>query len=202
MSVVLDEIDELINKFSGEQREEAVNFYIQLSREKLTNRNAIRKKEIELLRRITKYMLKQDRDELVDQIINTKIVQARTFILDNFKDDFSRDKEFFSKISKWMMGVIEDIRETFCLEEEKDLTLLQTFNSRLCEEMILIFCSCEKFNSSGNQLILDLLMYKNSLKDTISFDFDELIGRVRKNFNPGKALKMDEIQEIYDEIEK
>lgn len=202
MSVVLDEIDELINKFSGEQREEAVDFYVQLSREKLGARNIIGGKEIELLGRMTKYMPKQDRDELVDQVLNTKVVQARTFILDNFKDDFSGEKEFFSKISKWMVAVVDDIRETFDAEQDKDLELLQIFNARLCEEIALIFCSCEKFNSSGNQLLLDLLMYKDNLKNIVSFDFDGLVDRVRRNFNPGKALKMSEAQEIYDEIQK
>lgn len=202
MCAVLDEIDELINKFSGEQREEVADFYIQQSREKLDGRSVMGRKEIQLLKHVTRYMVKQDREELTDQIINTKVIQARTFILDSLKDDFSEEKEFFSKSSKWAVAIVEDIRQTFDLSKDRDVRLFQIFNDRLCEEIVLIFCSREKFNSSGNQLLLDLLMYGNSFRDVISFDFNSLVDRIRRNFNPGKALKTSEIQEIYAKIQK
>lgn len=202
MCAVLDEIDELINKFSGKQREEVVDFYIQLSRERFDSRSVIGRKEIALLSHITRYMIKHDREELTDQVINTKVMQARTFILDNIKEDFSGEKEFFSKFSRWTVAIVDDIKQIFDLRQDGDVKLFQIFNDRLCEEIVLIFCSREKFNSSGNQLLLDLLLYKNNFKDALSFDFDGLIDKIRKRFNSGKALKANKIQEIYANMQQ
>ncbi|ORD95005.1 hypothetical protein ECANGB1_1663 [Enterospora canceri] len=80
---------------------------------------------------------------------------------------------------------------------EDDLMLcLNLYNSRLCKEFLDIFCSCDKFNSSGNQLILNLVAYMDKMA-FLDYDFGGFIRRIQTNFMNGKAEPLKQIVSNY-----
>lgn len=79
------------------------------------------------------------------------------------------------------------------------IDILNLYNKKLCEEIILIFCSCEKFNSAGNQLILNIVMYIKTVGKYLDYDYSDFIKKLYSRFNPDKAVPLIKIENIYDE---
>lgn len=200
----LKEIEKIINKHSGDQRAEIIGFYRKTINDAVENQSHIGSKLVHLVCDVSRYLPSSEKQLIWSKTINTKALQVRTFILNTFKSDFSIEKSHFSSFSEWMVVVIQDINNTFYEANGKypvpiNKELVENFHKKLCEELRLIFCSNEKLNSAGNQLLIDLKKYFESFEgfeDEKSF----LAERVRKNFNIGKAFTREKIDEIFDQI--
>lgn len=201
---MLDEIEKIINKHKGEQRGELIGFYKNIVNETIEDDSMLDKKKIFLVLNVSKYLPENEKQLLISKIVNIKTFQIRTYILNAFDDNFQLEKAHFARVSKWMLCVIEEIKKTF-YDYQKSVTLNAElairFHEKLCEELRLIFCSSEKFNTSGNQLLIDVLVYFDSFKEAGEFK-NELIERIRRNFNPGKVFSKEKIDEIIKNIDK
>lgn len=254
----LEDIEEIINSFKDEKRSEIIQYYSGLFQDHVNTKNVITNKEIQVFISICKLEKKLD-SALMEGVLNKKIDQVQTYILNNNKVDVKEKKLHFSKVSKWMKAVVKDIRNTFgydkteaansnfdepkvpeqikdqkenrnadqssdslneaCLENsklsdfnkdgsktrielctntEEDVNsgLFQSFNKKFCSSIISIFFSSEKFNSSANQLLIDLYYYKDRFSKIKDSNIDKLIDKVSGNFENAKALNEAEILEI------
>lgn len=198
--MTLDEISKLINRYEGEQRAELVDYYAQIVNEFLEDEKPINTPKIHLVVEVSKFLLADQRKSLMSKAINIKISQIRSYILEHFQEDFTTEKTHFSSISKWMHVLILEISKTFNPPLVSDEIAIE-FHKKLCEELSLVFCSCEKFNSAGNQLLLDLKAYFDVFQNVIK-DRKLLLEKVSKNFLPNKCLTNERIEELYANIKK
>lgn len=207
--MTLKEIEKIINKCSGEQRAELVMFYKKSVENKLENATHINGQLIRLVCDVSRYLPSTEKQGILNKLMNIKTLQIRTYILNEFKDDFTTEKQHFASFSKWMIVLIDDISRAFYQENPDnnkrrvalDQKLAEDFHKKVLEEFKLVFCSNEKFNSAGNQLLIDLTRYFDifeGFEDEKSY----LMERVRKNFNTGKALTKEKIKETVLEIGK
>jgi len=255
----LEDIEEIINSFKDEKRSDIIQYYSGLFQDHVNTKNVITNKEIQVLISICKLEKKLD-SALVEKVLNKKIDQVQTYILNNNKVDVKEKKQHFSKVSKWMKAVVKDVRNTFGYdraeevnnnfdelevpeqtkdqkenrnddqspdslneaslenvkvsnlnktdasktrielytntEEEASSGLFQSFNKKFCNSIISIFFSSEKFNSSANQLLIDLYYYKDRFSKVKDSNIDKLIDKISGNFENAKALSEAEILEI------
>ncbi len=216
----LEEINKIIDNFHNEERNEIIRYYIKYGNEIIENPETISKKKILLFQDMLKYVNDEEKSDMINRIMELKTIQTRALILDLISSDYSLDRKYFSKPEKWIKVIIEDIYETFSVGNKENLfnafktkqdiineassnyELLNIYIEKLSNEMKDIFCSCEKFNSSGNQLLLNIILYKEALKDHVLYNFDELINSIIKRFNKGKNLELNKIYKIYDEYVK
>ncbi|ELA41877.1 uncharacterized protein VICG_01061 [Vittaforma corneae ATCC 50505] len=202
----LKEIEKIINKHSGEQRAEIINYYKKMVDDAVESQSRIDSKLVRLVVDASRYLPSSERQLILDKTVNTKAFQIRTFILNTLKSDFSTEKSHFSSFSEWMVVAIQEISNTFYEANDKlpapiDKELVENFHKKFCGELRLIFCSNEKFGSAGNQLLIDLKKYFESFE---GFEDEKtfLTDRVRKNFNIGKAFTKEKINEIFGQIEQ
>lgn len=198
---MLDEIEKIINKHSGEQRGELIGFYKNIVSDTIESDSVLDKKKIILVLDLLKYIPSSEKQLFVSKVVNIKTFQVRTYILNTFDDDFQLEKEHFSKVSKWMLSVIEEVKNTFYNKKSDPLNidLVTQFHEKFSEEIRLIFCSNERFNTAGNQLLIDVLKYFDSFEEAGNFK-NELVGRIRRNFNPGKVFSNEKLNEIVENI--
>lgn len=79
----------------------------------------------------------------------------------------------------------------------EDLMLcLNIYNKKLCNEFVNIFCSCDKFNSSGNQLVLNLVAYIDKMS-FLDYDFNALLKKIKSNFKEEKEINIETIIKCY-----
>ena len=78
---------------------------------------------------------------------------------------------------------------------------LTVYNRRLCNEIVDIFCSCDKFNSSGNQLILNIITYIDKMS-FIDYNYMKLIKKIKSNFMEGKDVPIEDILQGYKTYKK
>jgi hypothetical protein len=198
--MTLEEIKKIISGYEGKQRAELVDFYYKKVKEEIDNSKFIDSKRIQLIQDVSSFVTADERKALITRAIDMKIQQIRSFILENAKENLSETKIHFSNISKWMQIVIKEISITFHPPFVSE-NVAKEFHSKLNEEFSLIFCSCEKFDSAGNQLLLDITAYydhfSSQIKEKVS-----LYEKFRKNFLPDKALTDERIKEIYENIKK
>lgn len=169
--------------------EPATSEYILAGRK---SKSPITNKEISLLLLVQKFTSPETFFHIREAVLNLKIKQIETFVLSSSKFDFFKSKKHFSKVSKWMKILVQDLKETFPGKEECGLFVL--LNSKLCDLLSKIFLSNEKFNSGGNQLLIDLLYYSVFFKDTC--DITSLIEDFRGNFEPTKAMPRSELERV------
>lgn len=198
--IQLEEIKNIIDKFKDNDRMELIKHYVNLAKEKLEDPVSIRKKKIALLRDCLQYIPVDDFDAFIDRVLDTKLLQTRALILDLIISNYSLEKHYISKPEKWIDAIFEDMFGTFDLHDDRDL--LEIYNRKLCNEMKDIFCSCQRFNTAGNQLLLNMVAYKDKLSDYTKYDFDGLIRVFEERFNEGKKLPIEEIYRIYNEYKE
>ena len=198
--MVLEEIKNTISTFEGTQRAELIDFYYEIVKDKVENCKSIDSKRIDLILSVSNFVTPEERKSLMSKAINIKISQIRTFILENAKENFTAEKTHFSNISKWMQALIQEISNTFNPPRVSEAIAIE-FHTKLIEELSLIFCSYEKFNSAGIQLLLDLNAYHDNFNACIKGKFS-LYDKIKSNFLPGKCLPDAEIKEIYKNIKK
>lgn len=147
MLLQLDEIEEIIDQFPDKDREALSVFYIDSSRRKFRESTPIKRHRICLLKSNLKYIPEKKRAEYIDEIMGIKVLQTRALILDLVCSNYTIEKEYIYKPESWIELIVADIFETFALPEE--LQLFETYNRQLCEEILMIFCSCEKLSSKA-----------------------------------------------------
>ncbi|KAI5168436.1 hypothetical protein PAEPH01_0128 [Pancytospora epiphaga] len=196
----IDEIESLIDQFPEKHRKTLSEFYIEKSKEKFKEPTPIKRSRISLLRSNLKYIDEKKQKAYVEEIIGLKVLQTRALILDIAGTNYTIDKEHIYKPESWIDLVLVDISETFELPE--DIDLFEAYNRQLCSELLLIFCSCKNFRSSGNQLILNIVYYKDNVKGDINYDFDGLIKKLASRFEKETYWGIDKINEIYNEYLK
>lgn len=150
----------------------------------------IERKQIELLFRLKKYVPDTIYLQILEETIKLKIQQAQTYILDNSKIKLDEKKSHFSNVSKYMKILALDFENTYLFgrDEYADLTtsLMKKLLESFCKLFVLIFYSEIKFNSSANQILIDLFYLKSKFEEF--YDFNELINKFKSNFKDGKIL--------------
>lgn len=275
MLLQLHEIDEVISRYTGEERDELIKYYLETARERLFDEKPVNRVKMELLKSCMKYIYKKESkgknntkesnikesntntnennnnslsnpinnslsnsinnslSNLIDDVLNIKILQIRTIILEMMSSNYSLDKQYISKPERWFEWVIKDMKETIILDNSTNDTnntnntvsnsaigaistdIIIKYNKMLCKEIVIIFCSYEKFNSAGNQLILNILAYKDNIVNTlknnyinkdvineVEIEIVSLLNKIKSNFNKGKCLEMEKIEKIYKEYKK
>lgn len=197
MLLQLQEIDEIIGKFPESDRRALIDYFLEQAKLRLEDPTPIRRRKISLLRSCLAYIPSKGHGGFVDSVLNTKILQTRALILDLVCTNYSLEKQYIYKPEKWAELIVQDVRETFDLEE--DLDLFRIYNAKLCSEILGIFCSCEKFNSAGNQLLLNIVMYRDLLGGLAGYDFDAMLAKLLQRFNSNKSLPIERIESIYRE---
>ncbi|KAL6120728.1 hypothetical protein NUSPORA_02494 [Nucleospora cyclopteri] len=85
---------------------------------------------------------------------------------------------------------------------KEDLQLsLELYNEMLCNEFLDIFLGADKFNSAGNQLLLNLIAYIDGMS-FLQYDFEHFYNKVVSNFQEDKVLPKSKILQIYNEYKK
>ncbi|KAM0680265.1 hypothetical protein GINT2_001650 [Glugoides intestinalis] len=195
----LEEIEKAINKFSGAQKAELIAFYRSLADEYITEETRIDSKRIKIVCDISKYISVEEKNALFKKAIDIKAAEVQTYVLNNFKSDFYVEKAHFSAFSGWVMALVKEIKKTFYSSEGVllDDELTEHFHKKICKVLKLIFCSGDKFKSAGNQLILDLMKYFKSFP---GFDEEKrhLLSQIKKNFEPGKIMPKEKIEELFN----
>lgn len=195
----LEEIEKAINKFSGAQRAELIEYYRSLADEYITEDAKIDAKRIQLVCDISKYISPEEKNLLFKKVVDLKAAEVQTYVLNNFKTDFYIEKMHFSAFSGWVVALVKETKKTFYSRDGVHFNdeLTEEFHKKVCKVLKLIFCSGDKFKSAGNQLILDLMKYFKSFP---GFDEEKihLLSRIRKNFEPGKILPKEKIEELYN----
>lgn len=198
----IKEIEKIINKHNGDQRIELINTYRKEVDNAIESAKAIRSQHIRLICSIMKFLSPSEKQQLISKVVNTKAYQVRTYILNNNNSDFSQEKEHFSSFSGWATALVKETEQTFYESEGGnaiDEEIAEIFQKKILDELKLIFCSSEKFNSEGNQLLLDLKKYMRSFKGA-EREKEALEERVRKNFNFSKVFSTGKIEEVYKKI--
>lgn len=123
------------------------------------------------------------------------------------KDSTSSDAEETHTVSKDTSGEnydfidcdslsikIDEFNEIFNVDDVQ--LVINLYNRRLCREFLNIFCSCDKFNSSGNQLVLNMIAYIDKMT-FVKYDFSTFMQKLRSNFNEGKRIELEKLIESY-----
>lgn len=197
MAIQPQEVDAIIEKFTGDDRQALAKYYIEVSREKLEDPVPMKRQKMRLLKSNLRYLPEDDRPKFVGEMLGVKVLQIRALVLDLVSTNYSMEKQYISKPESWMEAIVADVFETFDLPADR--SLFEEYNRQLCDEILGIFCSCEKFNSAGNQLILNVVMYRDRVREHTDYDFDAMISRLTRQFNRGKCLGPAKIGEIYRE---
>jgi len=112
LTIKLQEIIKIIEKFKGEDKNKLSSFLLKESEFIFSNFNSFGPLKIQLL----KLCLIYSNDKVYcKKAINNKILQTRALILDLVKSDYSLEQEYFYKPEKWMVLIVDDIRESFGL---------------------------------------------------------------------------------------
>lgn len=119
-------------------------------------------------------------------------------INDTFLTNYEKNKKINNNIESLNINELElKVEEFNNIYSEEDVILcLDLYNEKLCKEFMDIFCSCDKFNTSGNQLILNFVAYIDKMS-FLNYDFASFMQKIRQNFNENKALELDKIIEYY-----
>ena len=195
---ILADIVSVINRFSGEERDEITEFYVKEATRQIVDPRPIRKSKIMLMKHISQFT--DDPGALETRILHMKAIQTRALVLDLVTTNYSMEKRHISKPEKWILAILDDINRTF--SEEHDAKLLGRYNEFLCQEIEQIFCSCEKFNTAGNQLLLNMICYRDEMQKRVSYDFGRLLKKLSSHFNDAKRLSLDVIEQVYVEYNK
>lgn len=203
--IELENISKIINEFKNEEKKELISYYVKTGLETIENSKLIKNKQIKLFKHILTYIPEKDIDDIIENIIKIKIKQTRAEILDLVISDYSVERRYISKPEKWIETIVEDIYETFDLKKSTEDYLITNklasiYNEMLCNEIHHIFCSCEKYNTAGNQFLLNMVFYKESLINYVKYDFDSYFKIIIKRFNEGKNMKIEEIYKIYNDM--
>ena len=119
-----------------------------------------------------------DKIKLTDE----KIMQAKEFIVDKNHKSEIKLSEIEYKVDKF--------NDTF--DSEDLLLCLEIYNKKLCNAFVDIFCSCDKFNSSGNQLVLNLVAYIDKMS-FLNYDYCAFLKKIKMNFLENKSMNIEEI---------
>lgn len=200
MLIQLQEIDKIIERFSDAERAELARHYIVLSRERLHDPMPIGKLKICLLKSNLRYVPPDERVRYCDDVMATKMLQTRALVLDLIEMNYTLEKRCIYRPERWIEAIVADINDTFELSaSEADAQLFEMYNSKLCDEIQAIFCSCERFNSAGNQLLLNIIAYKDRIGEYTRYNFNALIKRLASRFNEGKCMELKKIGAVYEE---
>ncbi|KAI5148942.1 hypothetical protein ENBRE01_0635 [Enteropsectra breve] len=196
------EIEAIIGQFEDDHKKQLIEYYIEKASNKFAEQSPFKKQKMQLLLHTLKYVEKEAANEYIAKMMHHKIVQARTLILDLLNVNYAMEQEYIYKPEKWILSLIADIRDTFNLENYEELKIFKIYNQALCEELIDIFCACERFNTAGNQLILDIYVYKEFTWEIIREDMKNVMHKLIANFNEGKFSGMSKIKELYEEYKE
>lgn len=197
MVIQLQEIDDIISKFTGDDRLALSSYYVEISREKLEDPAPMKRQKICLLKDNLRYLPEKDHAKFVEEILSVKVLQTRALVLDLVCTNYSIEKQYIYKPENWIEAIVSDIFETFDLPADR--FLFEEYNRQLCDEILSIFCSCERFNSAGNQLLLNIVMYKDRVRGYTDYSFDAMLKHLISRFNRNRCMGLTKIGSIYKE---
>lgn len=199
MTMYLDRIQAIINKFQGEDRRRLTEHYVSVSRRLLLNEREVRHSKIDLLRDLQS-VEGGNTQELAEEVLDHKVLQVRALVLDLVNSDYSSDCETVYKPEKWIREITRDIRDTFDFDSEFEQALFASYNKKLLEEFCKIFISGNRrFGTNGNQLLLNLYHYRAFVLRRMDLQFDGFFHRVRVSFREGCDRPEQEILRILAE---
>lgn len=202
MTIYLERITKILDKFKGSDRDEIIDFYVSLYRENLANITDINFNSLRFLKDVSSFNTPHT-EELQKETIRHKVLQTRALILDLITSDYTKDSEVVEKPEKWVTSLVKDIQVTFDLEDDFYRNLFIVYNDELLEEFKTIFVSSIiKFGSAGNQLLVNLAFYERFVASVITVDMEALLGEIRSNFNPGCAMSKEEIEKLVKTYER
>lgn len=196
MSAHLERIHKIINKFCGEDKDKLMKYYISKSRDILLDEKEIKGAKLNLLQEM-KSMNVDGTDQLLEEVLDHKVLQTRALILDLVDNDYSTGFEMIYKPEKWIEKLVEDIRETFDFSVDFGRMMFISYNKKLLAEFCDIFTSeNRKFGSNGNQLLLNFYYYKAFVETKVDFDFDGFFTKMRSHFEKENFKSEEELMEI------
>lgn len=197
MTINFDKIQRIINEFHGEDKRKLIDHYIAVSRNILLDEKEVKKPKVEILQDICSMGLD---DELMEDVLDHKILQVRALILDLVDNDYTADCGTVYKPEKWIKQIVRDVTETFDLGTEFGKKLFLLYNQKLLEEFCDIFISeNRKFGSSGNQLLLNFYFYRKFVLRKVDVDFEGFFSRMRSSFAKDNFKPEEELEKILNE---
>lgn len=189
MSVYIQKVYEIIDEFDDENKKELCNHYFSVWKHKLESINTVNSLCIAVLSDLKLMFNKYsflDEEKFVELEVLTlkrKILEIRAGILDLVDTDYSDNIENVYKPEKWMFEIISELKTYFNFSEEGQIPLLKDFTDIFLEELCLIFLSQNKrFGKSGNQLVLNFLLYKFFVKKVTSYEFSNFFAKFVGSF--------------------
>lgn len=177
-------ISEIIGKFEAEQRAELVDFYSSTVNEKLDDGKPLEIKKILLFLDLCKYLPSEERDAIVKKAVNIKVSQISGFVLENLKDDFTKEKTHFSTVSKWMTVVIKEIYNTFnspyIFYERKNIEDTKN-NEKKREEASEAHAEYIEVDESVVDGLTNMKNIDNTVSDGAKKDDIEKVGDIKNN---------------------
>lgn len=202
MHLLLEEINEIIQKFEGDNKTKLVGFYVELVKTKLLNEKPFDRTKVLVLKDVLKYLKEDERNPYITEVFKSKVIQMRALVLDLVVVNYSVEKQHIARPERWIELLINDINSCFEIEDNEERGLFKIYNELICDEIILLFCSYEKFNSGGNQLLLNIIAYQNAVEMYTDYDFSKMYDEIKRHFMAGKDLPIKEIRNIYKEYAK
>ncbi|OQS55535.1 hypothetical protein EHP00_561 [Ecytonucleospora hepatopenaei] len=127
-------------------------------------------------------ILKTNRGLEKINLTDEKVMHAKEFIIEKDEKPEIKSSEIEYKVVKFNDNI----------DSEDLLLCLEIYNKKLCSAFVNIFCSCDKFNSSGNQLLLNLVAYIDKMS-FLNYDFYSFLRKIKMNFLENKSMKMEDI---------
>lgn len=196
MTVYLDKIREIINKFHGDDRERLVSHYMAVSKGILLDEKEVKRSKLDLLQDLHA-MDGEDVDQLSQDVLGHKVLQTRALVLDLISNDYTGDNGTVYKPEEWIRQISRDIEETFDFDSDFGKTMFELYNKRLLEEFCDIFISeNQRFGADGNQLLLNFHFYRRFVAARIELDFGSFFYRIRSCFRRDNAKSEEELEDI------
>ncbi|EQB61616.1 hypothetical protein NAPIS_ORF00810 [Vairimorpha apis BRL 01] len=190
MDPLESKIINILDKFNKPTKNILKDFFISSSYEIILDEKPINTKKINLLLLIKKFN-NNKYNSIRNEAMHHKAIQTRALILDMVE---LKDLKCIYKPDRWIINIVQD---TSYLPND----LLEIYNKCLINEFKDIFINnFEKYNESGNQLLVNFKYYIKKINEKINFNFDEFYKTIKIQINENKLMKDDEIEKIVNEF--
>lgn len=190
MTPLESKIVNILDKFNQPTKKILTDFFISSSHEIILDEKPINTKKINLLNLIKKFDLDKY-NSIKHEVMHHKAIQTRALILDMVE---LKDLKCIYKPDNWIINIIND---TSYLPRD----LLEIYNKCLINEFKDIFINkFEKYNESGNQLLVNFRFYIRKMNEKVNFDFEQFYKTIKSQINENKLIEDNEINKIVNEF--
>ncbi|ADM12141.2 uncharacterized protein Eint_090110 [Encephalitozoon intestinalis ATCC 50506] len=198
MSSYLEKVEKIIGDFEGEDKEMLIKYYIEKSKSILLDEREVKRSKFDLLSDLCA-VGGEGTDNIMNDVLDHKILQIRALILDLVDDDYTSDRKVIGRPEKWIKQITRDAEETFNFDDEFGKEVFSIYNRKLLSEFCKIFISeNRKFGASGNQLLLNFCYYERFVRSKMEFNFQGFFNKITSFFKGHCYKSKEELERILD----